>query len=96
MILTPYAALEPELCLDISASSVILHYFIVTVVCSMLFPSPYIAGTGHLSAVLCLLCVYGLVIHKDTILRAITRAWGSNDMYSRDLLAAERALSGQT
>ena len=47
-----------------------------------------IAGTEHLLAVLRLLCVYGLVKHKDTMFRAITRAWGSsrvNGMYSRDL-----------
>ena len=47
-----------------------------------------IVGTEHQSAVLRLLCVYGLVKHKDTMLRAIAHAWGSsqaNDMYSRDL-----------
>jgi hypothetical protein len=50
-----------------------------------------IAGSEHLSTVLRLLCVYGLVKHKDTMFRAITRAWGSsraNDMYSRDVRIA--------
>ena len=41
-----------------------------------------IAGNEHLSAVLCLLCVYGLVKYKDTMLRAI--------MYSRNLFIAVR------
>ena len=56
-------------------------------VCSMLCPLT-IAGTEHLSAVLRLLCVYGLVKYKETMVRAITRAWGSSGahgMYTHDL-----------
>ena len=96
-ILTPYAALEPDLCRDITASNQ-CHPALLQVLkpivtsgdgnCMFNAISLTIAGSEHLSAVLRLLCVYGLVKHKDTILRAITRAWGSsqaNDMYSRDL-----------
>ena len=96
-ILTPYAALEPDLCRDITASNQ-CHPALLQVLkpivtsgdgnCMFNAISLTIAGSEHLSAVLRLLCVYGLVKHKDTMLRAITRAWGSsqaNDMYSRDL-----------
>ena len=96
-ILTPYAVLESGLCQDISASNQ-CHPMLLQVLkpivtsgdgnCMFNALSLTIAGTEHLSAVLRLLCVYGIVKHKHTMLRAITRAWGSsraNDMYSRDL-----------
>ena len=99
-ILIPYAALEPDLCQDISASNqchpVLLQVLKPVVTsgngnCMFNALSLTLAGNEHLSAVLRLLCVYGLVKHKDTMLRAITRGWGSsraNDMYSRDLYIA--------
>ena len=34
-----------------------------------------IAGKVHLSGVFLLVCVYGLVKHKETMLIAITQAW---------------------
>ena len=101
-ILTPYAALEPDLCQDIAASNQ-CHPILLQVLkpivtsgdgnCLFNALSLTIAGNEHLSAVLRLLCVYGLVKHKDTMLRAITRAWGTSraiDMYSRDLFIAVR------
>ena len=96
-ILIPYAALEPELCQDISASNQ-CHPLLLQVLkpivtsgddnCMFNALSPTIAGTEHLSAVLRLLCVYGLVKYKETMIRAITHAWGSSraqGMYARDL-----------
>ena len=101
-ILTPYAALEPDLCQDIAASNQ-CHPILLQVLkpivtsgdgnCLFNALSLTIAGNEHLSAVLRLLCVYGLVKHKDSMLRAITRAWGTSraiDMYSRDLFIAVR------
>ena len=96
-ILTPYAAFEPDLSQDVSASNQ-CHPALLQVLkpvvtsgdgnCMFNALSLTIAGSEHLSAVLRLLCVYGLVKHKHAMLRAITRAWGSsqaNDMYSRDV-----------
>ena len=83
-ILTPYAALEPDLCQDISASNQcypVLLQVLKPVVTSgngnCMFNTLFLtlAGSEHLSAVLQLLCVYGLVKHKDTMLGAIARAW---------------------
>jgi hypothetical protein len=80
-ILTPYAALEPHLCQDITASNQ-CHPILLQVLkpivtsgdgnCMFNALSLTIAGSEHLSAVLRLLCVYGLVKYKDTMLRAIT------------------------
>ena len=77
VILTPYAALEPDLCQDITASNQ-CHPALLQVLkpivtsgdgnCMFNALSLTIAGTEHLSAVLRLLCVYGLVKHKDTML----------------------------
>ena len=96
-ILTPYAALEPELHQDISASNQ-CHPLLLEVLkpivtsgdgnCMFNTLSLTIAGTEHLSAILRLLSVYGLVKYK---VRAITRAWGSSrahGMYTRDLRIA--------
>ena len=99
-ILTPYAALRSDLCQDITATNqchpVLLQVLKPVVTsgdgnCMFDALSLTIAGTEHLSAVLRLLCVYGLVKHKDTMLRAITRACGASqayDMYSYDLCIA--------
>ena len=96
-ILTPHAALQPDLCQDITASNQ-CHPALLQVLkpimtsgdgnCYVQCSSLTIAGTEYLSAILHLLCVYGLVKHKGTMFRAIARAWGSsraNGMYSRDL-----------
>ena len=80
-ILTPYAALDPDLCQDITASNQchpILLQVLKPIVTSgdgnCLFNALCltVAGNEHLSAVFYLLCVYGLVKYKDTMLRAIT------------------------
>ena len=95
--LTPHAALEPNLCQDITASNQ-YHPALLQVLkpivtsgdgnCMFNALSLTIAGSEHLSAILRLLCVYGLVKYKDTMFRAIARAWGSsraNDLYFRNL-----------
>ena len=102
-ILTPYAALEPDLCQDITASNQ-CHPALLQVLkpvvtsgdgnCLFNALSLTLGGTEDLSAVLRLLCVYGLLKYKVTMVRAIARAWGSsraNDMYSRDLFIAVRS-----
>ena len=84
-ILTPYAALEPDLCQDLIASNQ-CHPILLQVLkpietsgdgnCLFNALSLTITGNEHLSVVL-RLCVYGLVKHKGTMLRATTRAWGN-------------------
>ena len=86
-ILTPYAALLPNLCQDITASNQ-CHPALLQVLkpivtsgdgnCMFNALSLTIAGSEHLSAILRILCVDGLVKYKDTMFRAIARAWGSS------------------
>ena len=96
-IVTPYAALEPDLCQDTAATNQ-CHPALLQVLkpivtsgdenCIFNALSLTIGGTEHLSAVLRLLYVYGLVKRKDTMFITITHACGSsraNDMYSLNL-----------
>ena len=97
---TPYAALHPELHRDSSACGQ-CHPLLLNVLkpvattgngnCAFNALSLTISGTEELSVVLRLLCVYGLIKYRDTMIRAITRAWGSSQassMHTRDVRVA--------